>query len=55
VYEKELVINPKNVWSLYGLYTSQLGQGKEAESAQAKKQLLQATDGADIKLTSSAM
>lgn len=55
VYQTELVINPKNVWSLYGLHASQLGLGKEAESAQTKKQLLQATEGADIKLKSSAL
>jgi tetratricopeptide (TPR) repeat protein len=54
VYQTELVINPRNVWSLYGLHAAQLGLGKEIESAQTKKHLLQATEGADIKLKSSA-
>lgn len=55
VYQTELVINPKNVWSLYGLHASQVGLGKQTEAGETKKQLLQATEGADIKLRSSAL
>ncbi len=55
VYQTELVINPRNVWSLYGLHASQVGLGKKKEAAQTKKELLQATEGADIKLQSSAL
>jgi tetratricopeptide (TPR) repeat protein len=55
VYQTELVINPRNVWSLYGLYQSQSGLKKESESTKTRKLLLLATEGADIKLTGSAM
>ncbi|QGW27146.1 hypothetical protein GLV81_02655 [Phnomibacter ginsenosidimutans] len=55
VYQQELIINPKNVWSLYGLYKAQSSLGKAKEAAQTKLQLQQAAKDADVQLQSSVM
>ncbi len=55
VYQKELVINPRNVWSLYGLLQSQRDLGKEKESARTGTQLEHASEGNDIRLMGSIM
>ncbi|MCA0381270.1 MAG: hypothetical protein LCH58_03840 [Bacteroidetes bacterium] len=55
VYQQELIINPKNVWSLYGLYKAQSFLGKAKGAAQTKLQLQQAAKDADVELKSSVM
>jgi tetratricopeptide (TPR) repeat protein len=53
VYQQELITNPKNVWSLYGLNQTQLALGKKVEAAQTKTILRNANIGSDIKITAS--
>jgi tetratricopeptide (TPR) repeat protein len=55
VYQTELVINPNNVWSLCGLVQAQSGLKKKNEATQVRKLFNLAMEGADVKLSSSAM
>lgn len=55
VFQQELIINPKNVWSLYGLYKAQSSQGNMKDAAQTKAQWQEATAGADVQLKSSVL
>jgi predicted Zn-dependent protease len=53
VYRDDLVRNPNNGWSLFGLAQSLRAQGKAAEAAQADASFQKAWARADVKLTAS--
>jgi tetratricopeptide (TPR) repeat protein len=55
VYKMELVINPKNVWSLYGLAEAQKKLGKKNAWQQTKSAFNMASKGSDIQIKSSVM
>lgn len=52
-YHQDLVRNPSNGWSLFGLAQAQAAQHKDAEAAQARKQFDAAWTHADVKLVAS--
>ncbi len=55
VYKMELVINPKNVWSLYGLAEVQEKLGKKDAWQKTVSEYNMASKGSDIKIDGSVM
>lgn len=53
VYRQDLVFNPENGWSLFGLAESLEKQGKIAEAAEVEARFAKAWKNADVKLTAS--
>ena len=53
VYREDLEKNPKNGWSLFGLWQSLLAQGKESEAKRVEAEYKVSWDKADIHLTAS--
>ena len=54
VYREDLLRNPANGWSLYGLSAALKAQNKAAEAARVEAELRAAWKNADIALTASA-
>jgi tetratricopeptide (TPR) repeat protein len=52
-YREDLVRNPENGWSLFGLHKSLLAQGKVKEAEEVKKRFDKAWKRADVTLTAS--
>lgn len=52
-YREDLLENPDNGWSLYGLAQSLRAEGKRAEAAQVEKRFRKPWSRADVKLTAS--
>jgi tetratricopeptide (TPR) repeat protein len=48
IFKEDLVENPNNHWTLYGLYKALQQQKKKAEATAIKKQFDRAFEGADI-------
>ncbi|HEX2628535.1 MAG TPA: hypothetical protein VHM26_05985, partial [Chitinophagaceae bacterium] len=53
IYRDDLIMYPKNGWSLKGLYNSLQGQGKLKEATEVNEQFNDAWQWADIKISSS--
>ncbi len=53
VYRKQLVVTPRNGWTLYGLVASLEAQGKKELAADVKRQFQKAWGKADVRLASS--
>jgi tetratricopeptide (TPR) repeat protein len=51
IFAEDLIKNPGNGWSLYGLYQCQTKLGKTTEAAATSKRLQKAWSNADVKLT----
>src|SRR5687768_1607381 len=55
VYREELLRNPGNGWSLYGLAESLRAQNKNAEATDTRREFAEAWRNADVRLTASRM
>jgi tetratricopeptide (TPR) repeat protein len=55
VYRRDLEEYPNNGWSLFGLYSALMSQGKNSEAEDIKSQFDEAWSRADVSLTSSRM
>lgn len=55
LYREDLMDLKKNGWSLYGLYKSLEGQGRQSESIEVKRELDDAWKDADIAITRSVL
>jgi tetratricopeptide (TPR) repeat protein len=49
-FEKDLLVNNNNVWSLYGLHQSLTRQNKQSKAANVKAQFLKASSKSDVKM-----
>jgi len=54
-YEKELIINPANVWSLKGLHQAQLQLKQDSRAAKTREAFQKAAQGGDITVKGSVM
>ena len=53
VYRKDLALNPRNGWSLYGLWHGLDAQGRTVEAQAVRAQFERAWENADVTLTAS--
>jgi hypothetical protein len=50
VFEKDLLVNNNNVWSLYGLHQSLTRQNKQSKAANVKAQFIKASSKSDVNM-----